>query len=203
MTLSDIAFNHVIFILAFTISALSLAGSAFSLIIFSRKVFQKCPMLVYFKALSIIDSFVFVYFLMTGASLLLDVDLMQENTIVCKAFYFVTVSISPNVSWLLVIFSFDQLVRVTMSSRFAAIKRFDFQVRLIVIMVVLHLVHASYIITQVKIVDLNSTGPNNVSRKACDYPVDSILPVFFLFESSFLPFLIMTITTGLILKVKV
>jgi hypothetical protein len=199
MNLSDNEFMRNMFILVFLINLFGILGSVVTFLIYSRKVFAKSSFRIYFKSLSFFDMFVGFYVGSSLASLILDHDLINESDAVCKLFYFVTVGTSPNPGWVLVLYSIDQLIRVSMSKRFTFIKKRAFQFKIMGVMCLWHILTAVYVIKQVEVKEIDLG--NNSTANRCEYPMSQIaLPVFFFFESSLIPFAVMLLTTILILK---
>lgn len=189
-------------ILIYSINLIGLAGNVLTFIIFSRRVFDKSPYRIYFKSLAIFDSFVVFNLAFGVASMLKQRDLFNQVNAVCKFVYFISVGKSSNSGWILVVFSVDQLIRVTMSTRFAFVKRRKFQLAAIAAMFLFHILFALNVMTQVEVKPI-SLNTNNATMKMCRYPPYSNLPIIYLIESSLIPFAIMVVTTSLILKVLV
>lgn len=197
MDLSDSQSVRALPWLIYSVNMAGLIGNLFSFMIFSRPVFSKSPYRIYFKSLAIFDSFVVFNLVIGIASLINKIDLFNQINQICKFVYFVSVATSPNSGWMLVVFSIDQLVRVRMSKRFSFVKKRHFQYISIGSLVLFHFLIAVSVITQVEVQDVTV---NNITRKMCQYPPKSSLPIIYLIESCLIPFGIMLVTTGLILK---
>lgn len=199
MKLTENEFMRKIYIFIATISFLGIMGSVAVFLVYSRKAFAKSSYRIYFKGLAIFDTFLVFYLGFSLASLLLNIDVINEVNFVCKLFYFVTVGTSQNSGWVLVFYSIDQLIRVSMTKRFEFIKKRQFQLRVMCGMAVFHFLSAIYVVKQVEVkeVDLG----NNSTGNRCEYPLSQIaLPVFFFLDSSLIPFAIMIVSTILVLK---
>lgn len=198
MRLSEDPFMRNVFIAIFVINSFGILGSAFTFLIYSRKAFEKSAFRIYFKSLACLDASIIFYAGFSLASLILDTDIINNVDVVCKFFYLVVVGTSPNPGWVLVLYSIDQLLRVSMSKRFKFLKTKPFQLKFIIGQSVFHCLSAAYVIKQVEVkpVDIG----NNVTSIRCEYPYQSYLPILFYVQSSFIPFVFMIITTILILK---
>lgn len=197
MDLSDSQSVRALPWLIYSVNVIGLAGNLFSFAVFSRKTFAKSPYRIYFKSLALFDSFVVFNLVIGVASIINKIDLVNQINNICKFVYFVSVATSPNSGWILVFFSIDQLIRVSMSSRLGFVKQRNFQYGAIVCLVLFHILMAVSVIAQVEVKDVTV---NNATLKMCQYPPKSVLPIIYLVESCLIPFGIMMLTTGIILK---
>lgn len=207
MLLSNDRFIQVAVIISIAINSVSFLQNLLALVVFSQKAFAKSSFRIYFKSLAVFDMFVVFYVIAGIFSLVYDQDLLNQNDFMCKCIYLVSVGLSPNSGWVLVMFSLDQLNRVTMSKRCVFIRQRKFQLAILAGLFIIHLLNALYIITQVRVkaiptTSMESTTTNVTFHLKCDYPTAiSFLPLFYMLESCVIPLVVMIVTTTLILKV--
>jgi hypothetical protein len=178
---------------------LTIVGSILSLIVFSRKAFQKSSIWIYCRALAIFDLYVIFNLSIGLYSQISGVQLIASNSYVCKVSYFLTDSFTSVQGWILVVFSVDQLIDVSMTKRFAFYKKQWFQYALIIGVFVFHCGLYSQVF--VLVTNLGIKIGNTVSY-SCD-TLSLALPIVYFIECSLLPFIILLITSSLILRLLI
>lgn len=181
----------------YVINFLGLLGSILSCIVFSRKAFRKSSIRIYCKFLAIFDQFTIFNLIFGLTTLFSSVQIINENDAICKFVYFISVGVSGIPGWILVIFSVDQYLKITMTKRFSFRKKSWFQY---VVIAVIVLVHFALYIDVIFESGVRNATIGGHSQLWCDINVNSAMPVIYLVETSLIPFGIMVVTTLLILR---
>ena len=181
------------------INFLTIIGSILSFIVFSRKAFQKNSIRIYCRALAIFDLYVIFNLAIGLTGQILDIQIISANNYICKIAYFITVGVSPIPGWILVVFSIDQLITVSMTKRFEFFKKQWFQYAIIIGIFIFHcaLYSEVFILVNNRIAIIA-----NVTYYSCDTN-SYVVPLIYLVESSFVPFVIMIVTSSFIVRILV
>ena len=190
---------NIIYKTIFAINFITIVGSILSFIVFSRKAFQKSSIQVYFRLLAIFDLFGLFNFGLGLASLFVELQVISSTEFICKITYFITIAISPIPGWILVVLSIDQLITVSMTKRFAFFKKQWFQYTIIFGIFIFNCALYSQVFFQVNNIRIEIS---NVTYYSCDTN-SLILPIIYLIESSFVPFVIMIVTSSFIVRILI
>lgn len=197
-------YSLVTILISDIIIILGLIGSVLSFLVFSRKAFARSSINIYCRALAIFDCFTVIYLIFnTGSDTNhLNFLLSVKNTVGCKVFYFFMVGISPISGWILVMFSIDQAITVSYTTRLAFIKQTHFQILIVLFLALFHI--GVYSVIPIDLDVINTTIESlNQSTLYCNLNnLRSMraLNILYLIETNFLPFFILMLTTGYILK---
>ena len=186
------AFN----IITYVINVFTVLGSVISFIVFSRKAFEKSSIGFYCKWLAIFDLFVIFGFIFGVTSLILEKRIIFFNIYICKIGYFISSGISPITAWILVAFSFDQLIIVSRTERFQFVKQKWFQYSIII---GLFLAHCAIYSPEFVIYGMVNITIQNVTFHSCESS-SIIIPVLYLIESSLIPFAILIISMSFVIR---
>ena len=178
---------------------MTILGSLFSFVIYSRKAFERSTIRTYCRALAIFDLFMLVPFLVGFIGALQNISITTENDFWCKFVNFIAVGLSPIPGWILVVFAFDRLIAVSMTKRFEFAKKKWFQYSLIAGLFVFHCALYSPVFVLVGVLMIPVEGGINTT---CD-TVSLLIPIIYLLESSIVPFIIIIITTAFIVRLLV
>ena len=182
--------------LNYAFNFMTILGSLLSFIIFSRKSFEKSSIAVYCKALAVFDLFIIFNLVFGLVEIITTIYLPLDHDFLCRLINFVTIGISPIPGWILVAFSFDQLIIVSRTERFQFFKKRWFQYSLILGIAIFHcaIYSPAWILSGVvQVSDQNGTISLCLS--------DSIpMSILYLVESSIVPIVFIVISTGLIIR---
>lgn len=200
-----------------------LVGNSLSFVIFARSSkFAKSSIGIYYKYMAIFDNFNAIYLLIVIASTLASNghqhqqhELHHQSRITCKLFYYMSASLGKIPSWLQALFAIDQCL--DSNKRNLIMKKLKSQISLILAIITSHLViyvpmlfimdvyqysafHHQHVLANNTRVDVMiSSSVCGLAKKS--YPLTSkIMPIMALIDGSLVPFLIMMITTGLIMR---
>ena len=195
---SDI--NSAIFVLgkiSFGFEFMTIFGSVISFIIFSRKAFKKSSIGVYCRSLAVFDLFV-IYDCAIGILMMLKVIISTD--ILCKIQYYISTGFSSMPGWVLVFFSFDQLIIVSRTERFKFFKKRWFRYSIITgIFIIQCVIYApALFLTGLRFYSIG----NNLTSTSCD-PYSLIMPIIYLVESCLIPFGLIIVSTTLIVRILV
>lgn len=182
----------------YVINTLTIIGSLLSFIIFSRKAFKKSTIGIYCRSLAVYDLFVCINLIVGIASIVMkELSLILDTQWICKMTTYTSSAFSAMSGWVLVFFSLDQLISVSMTQRFLFFKKKWFQYLLILGLFVFHcLIYSPYIFLS----DLRNTTNNGSAPPITCYISSIALPIVLLFESSILPLTILSIVSSLIVR---
>jgi hypothetical protein len=195
-------YTQITITISTVIISMGLLGNVVSFLIFSRKAFSKSSINIYCRALAIFDSFMFVNVIFYIAIWYMK-KMEGYFKIACKINYFFSVGVSPVSGWILVIFSIDQLINVSASatSKFKIISERKFQIWVILVLSVFHI--ALYLFVPFKIDIVNASIGGNLSISLCSLnslPNSTLVEFVYLVEANFVPFILMMLTTLLIMR---
>lgn len=190
-----------IYYFIYCINFMGILGNICSFIVFSRPTFAKSSIRVYCKFLALFDLFTLFNLVDGLVGFIIGYSPLNNLTYICQLGFYITVGISPIPGWILVLFSIDQLITVSMTKRFSFIKAKRFQYALIA---ALFLFHCGIYSPVVLMVDVHNITDENgtVLFLSCD-SFTLILPLFYLVESSLVPFTVMIVTTSRIVQLLV
>lgn len=194
---SKAEYIHYLDIVAFGIISIGLLGNVISFVIFSRKAFEKSSVGFYCKSLAVFDSFGITKLGFGIAALILNTDLFNMHNYVCKAVYMTSFLLSPIPGWILVAFSLDQLITVTRTQRFGFIKTRNFRYAFIIGIFLIQCGVYSMAVFDISVQNVTS---GNLTLKGCILDPASVYPYIYLLESNLIPFVLMMLLTGLILR---
>ena len=187
-------FNYAIY----TVNFLTIIGSLLSFLIFSRKAFERSTIGIYCKSVAIYDLFVIFNLSVGIASILMKSrSLILEIEVVCKITSFLLSTFSPMSAWILVAFSLDQLITVSLTKRFLFFKKQPFQYTILIGLFIFHCLIYSPVpylsglhnITTNENSSLTTCGNNSI-----------VFPIIILFEGFILPLVILFILTVIIIR---
>jgi hypothetical protein len=188
------------------IIALGLIGNIISFIVFGRRAFAKTPIHIYFRSLAIFDSYLITQLVIDISNFILGYDITTKSDLACKLSYYLNDGLAPISGWILVAFSLDQTIAVYFHTNNKCKKLFDktsFKIGIITFLAVFHIVLYAIVPVFVEITTVSVSSPNNLTFRVCDFQKSAnsqLLAVFYLLESSVLPFVIMLVTTVLMAK---
>ena len=196
--------NFLIKILNFSyclIIIIGLAGNTISFIIFSCKKFQRTIFSTYFRFLSVFDSIYFI-FIIIKMLIYVEVNLYDLSSFSCKIiFYLNTIATSLSI-WTMVIISFDRMFSIVCPNRFQFRKRSKFQFVAIAGIIIYNSVYNCHVLflTYHTMSYKNQTRTiltNQTAELKCE--IDKIQTYFELANATIVPFLLMMITTIIML----
>ena len=190
-----------IYYFIYCINFMGILGNICSFIVFSRPTFAKSSIGVYCKFLALFDLFTLFNLVNGLVGFIIGYSPLNNLTYICQLGFYITVGISPIPGWILVLFSIDQLITVSMTKRFGFIKTKWFQY---VLIAAVFLFHCGIYSPVVLMVDVHNITDENgtVLFLSCD-SFTLILPLFYLVESSLVPFTVMIVTTSRIVQLLV
>ena len=191
---------YIISYLTYSFTILTLIGSIFTFIVFSKKVFEKCSIGLYCKSLAIFDLFVFSNLIVGFIPMVINYDFPSYIDWVCKSYGYIIGIFTPMSGWVLVFFSLDQLITVSMTKRFAFFKKKLFQYSLIIGLFVFHCLF--YIPGIFSFGVVNVTTSDHITESSCS-TISIIMPIIFLFESTILPLIILIVLTYKVIRILV
>lgn len=185
------------------VNVMAIIGSVLSIAIFSRKRFKGKSIGMYCKTLALFDLYViFVLGVRISSFGLNSRSLTVYFDWLCKASSYIAAAFSTMSGWVLVVFSLDQLITVSMTPRFLSFKTKWLQYSLVIGIFTFHCV--------IYIPEIFLSGIMNITDienlNATDFTCGNfsiVIPVIFLFESILLPFIILSILTFLMLRILV
>ena len=183
--LADI-FNKI----TYALNVCTIIGSVMSFIIFSRKPFEKNSFGFYCKLLAIFDLFVMYNLAFGLASIILNSQFINYYDSLCKLYYYVSSIASPMPVWTLVIFSFDQLIVVSKTEKFAIFKKRRFQYASIPVIIIFH---CALYIPVLFLSGVEGVALQNQTFYSC-VVYSKLMPVVFLIESNILPFMLIIVS---------
>ena len=199
MTLSDPPFEYAMTVIETIIIGIGFIGNILNTIVFLRKTFRSNSISTYCIALSIFELLTLTKFVLNIYSLAYNRNLPDESDTLCKFFYTAPTFLSGIQPWIMVVFSVDKLLSMRMNS-IAIIKKKWFQWSLVSAIVLIN-------------IGLFINIPISMKRSEifpgyfmCDlstisfYDISSIIN---LLETCLIPFIVMTITSILTIRVLI
>ena len=190
-----------IYYFIYCINFMGILGNICSFIVFSRPTFAKSSIGVYCKFLALFDLFTLFNLVNGLVAFIIGYSPLNNLTYICQLGFYITVGISPIPGWILVLFSIDQLITVSMTKRFGFIKTKWFQYALIAAVFLFHCGIYSPVVLMVGVHNITDDN-GTVLFLSCD-SFTLILPLFYLVESSLVPFTVMVVTTSRIVQLLV
>ena len=190
-------------IIAFVINGLTIIGSALTIIIFSRKAFEKTSIGFYCKWLAIFDDvYAILNLSLSFASSSPSAISPQTANFTCKLFYYMTGVATSMPLWILAVFSLDQLITVSRKNRFQFFKKRWFQWLLVL---GLFIIQCAILSPYFIFYGFFSVTIQNVTIYSCstDPEVLQILMVVTFIESIFLPFFIIIISMLFVIRILI
>ena len=181
----------------YVINLLTIIGSVFTFIIFSRKSFEKSTIGIYCKSLAIFDLFVIFNLSVGIASIAINNNrsLMRDTEWICKMMTYFVAVFSAMSGWILVFFSVDQLITVSFTKRFLFFKKKWFQYSLVLGLFIFHCLFYIPMIFTFSLINKIENG--NVSIPSCGTS-SIVLPIILFLEGTLIPLIILLILTVLI-----
>ena len=176
-------------------------GSLFTFVVFSRKVFENSSIRIYCRALALFDLFILAPLLTGLIGEIIGDSFTNHIDFWCTFTNFVNIGISPISAWILVVFSFDRLIAVSMTKRFEFAKKKWFQFSIIAGLFIFHCVLYSPVFILIGLLNITSTD-GTYTYTSCD-TTSLIIPIIYLIESSIVPFIIIIITTACIVRLLI
>jgi hypothetical protein len=176
---------------------MTILGSAISCIIFSRKAFKKSSIGIYCRSLAVFDLYITYNFVLGIVTLFPNTEFILASDLICKLAYFISSGISSIPGWVLVAFSFDQLIIVSRTDRF---KFFDFQHSIILTILLVQCATSTPTIfySGLRVYLLE----NNMTFFSCD-SFSIVMPIIYLIESCTIPFVLIIVSTSLIVRILI
>lgn len=181
----------------YVINILTIIGSVFSIIIFSRKSFEKSTIGIYCKSLAIFDLFVIFNLSVGIASIAINNNrsLMRDTEWICKMMTYFVAVFSAMSGWILVFFSVDQLINVSLTKRFLFFKKKWFQYSLILGLFIFHCLFYIPMISTFSLINKIDNG--NISIPSCGTS-SIVLPIVLFLEGTLIPLIILIILSVVI-----
>lgn len=130
-------------------------GNFLSFKIFKWTKLNKYPISVYFKTISIFDSFILLEGLNFFIKSNFGVYFGQINDFFCKVDYYFTYATSSMSPWLMVIVSFDRFINIAFPKRFLLLHKITTQLGIIFFVVLLNCVMYTFLLWKSSIVSCN------------------------------------------------
>lgn len=197
---SNVELTNILVKLTLAIQAVTVLGSIFSLVIFSRRAFEKSSIGFYCRLLAFFDLYVLIVMVLVGVGQIIGVQIIASTDIGCQVSFFLGTAVSPIQGWILIVFSIDQLIAVSMTDRFGFVKKpwFKYSISIFIFLFNCAIYSPTFIfVRSTKMVFGNVTAA---------YRCDSLAPVvsiIYLAEASFIPFFIMIIITFQIVRILI
>ena len=185
--------------ITFGFNAFSLIGSPISIIVFSRKAFEKSSFGFYSKWLSVLDLLGIFNFAFGLASIILNSTFTNNYDWACKFYYYIICATSSLPTWFLLIFSLDQLIIVSRTERFQFFKKRWFQYSVISAIIIFQCSIFSPVIFLSKVQTMES---QNITFSICDV-YSGILPFVFVIEAKLVPFTFIVISMYFIVRILI
>jgi hypothetical protein len=199
---SELTAISVIGFLKLPIIFFGLVGNFLSFLVFSRKKFSKYSISVYFRAMAIAESFVVYQFVYDIIYYFYGIKLGAVSNFWCKIHYYVPIGIMRISPWILAAFSIDKMIHALgKRQRFPLIQKKNFQVAVVVGIVIFRLLIYSFVPIQLQLKQAPnvSNGTAQLSCRIEDVPNFRYLSASILFEANLIPFGIMMISTIVII----
>jgi hypothetical protein len=176
-------------------------GNMSAFIVFSRKRFENSIFAVYFRILAITDSYTLIYCLNDFSSIKFNKDFQNTSLFVCKTFFYLLFCIGPVSAWILVMVSFDRMLKVKKPTGFRLLKKRSFQFSYCAALLVFNL---AYYVPEILFKNptvFNETEPDSnitILNEYCYYTdPDGIVGWMDLVNSTVIPFTLMIIFSTL------
>lgn len=180
-------------------NALSIIGSILSIIVYSRKAFEKSSFGFYCKWVSIFDLVNIVNLGFGIASLIVNSSFINYYDSICKIYYYILAVTSSLPIWILVIFSFDQVIIVSRTERFQFFKKRWFQYTCISTIIVFQsAIYTSLIVLS----GVQNAQIQNTTFSFCTV-YSNVVPIVFLVESKLIPFLLIIISMYFLVSILI
>jgi hypothetical protein len=189
---------YVLDILKMSVILLGLLGNFFSFLVFSRKTFAKYSISVYFRAMAMSECLVVYKFVHDIFYHVLSIRLSNVSNFWCKIHFYLLIGTLPVSVWLLAAFSIDKMIHsLGKRHRFAFIEKKSFQLAVVVGIVTFHLLAYSFLPIKLELKQMSSGS--NFSCMIQSSLNQRHLGIFVLLEANVIPFIIMTMSTGIII----
>jgi hypothetical protein len=175
---------------------IGLVGNVLSLIIFSRKSFSHNSISIYCRALELIDLHHVLVLSRELYHAYFKSDVLVDSIFLCRGSIYLTLVATSPPGWLLSAFSFDNMICVSQIKHFYFMKKRTIQIAIVVAIILLHAI--VYLIFPQKFELTTNRLSNNATLLVCDIfnmPNSDILVLFYLIDSTLLPFGFIVVTT--------
>ena len=183
------------------INLLGVLGNIITFIVFCRPVFRKNSISIYCSTLALFDSYIIVQLVADFSLFFNNVFPPDDSEAWCKLYNYISTAFSAIPAWVLVMFSLDKFWNMKTNNRFGFIKKRWFQVIVVLLNVVIHLLFYCEIL-----ILLNRRSIRQNTAYSCDFQYMNYFIIFngiYLVESNILPFIIMIVTSVLMTKALV
>lgn len=174
---------------------MGITGNFISLMVFSRKKFKNTLFEVYFRVLSVVDTFTLMYVLVDFINYKYGINLYLTNYTLCKLGLYLVYVVAPMSGWILVTVSFDRMVNVLNPSSLKFRNEKLFQIGICLFILIYNLAFYSPLImfTEYKMVFSNETKRNesNESLVECNLNDNGLTYRMDFFNSTLFPFCLM------------
>ena len=161
LTLLNI-FNHGFNYTLLNVIIIGLIGNFFVFKIFAFTKLKKCPISIYFRAIAIFDSIMFIEAVLSYARANFDFKINEENEFFCKFkiyFFFATGPISP---WIIIVVSIDRFLSIAFPKKFLFMHKSRTQIILVCIVVIYNYAFYSYFLWNYTIISGKSLNLINL-----------------------------------------
>lgn len=194
-----LTFVHISALVRMSIILIGVIGNILTIIIFSRKVFQKNSIGMYCRALAIAENAMIVQLIWDICSNFWNIDFRVISSASCKFYYYTQSVFSPISAWILVAFSLDKMINVSsFHNKFKFIRKKKFQLGLITAIVIIHCIAYIEIPILIDIVQVPVGYGSNDTSPACDLQYTTIsnaVTLLSAIEAVLIPFLIMLLSS--------
>jgi hypothetical protein len=184
-------FNQIIYTINNVIIAIGFAGNILSFIIFSRKAFKNNSISTYFRAFSVMVSFTMFQFAINVGILALNKDISAQSDVVCKLLYYTWPVYDSSAAWILMVFSIDKMLNMNKKS-IPTIKKRWFQWSVVALIVFIQAILYIGVPFDIKKIEI---FPGYYLCLVTNLSFFSAFSIMYLLGSSFLPFIVMMITS--------
>ena len=198
MFFQNSSFDSAIRISRITVISIGVVLNIFSFVVFSRKTFRNNSISTYFRALSIFQCLIIIELTKDIPSFISNTLFFNMSDATCKLYFYLSLQSSSIPGWILVAFSIDKMLNMKRSPP-KILKSKLFQWSVVAGIVLFHLVFFSELLIILKLEPLFF----NPYIRICNFPILSyfyVLVYVNLAESCFIPFLIMSITSCITIR---
>lgn len=187
---------YTTYYISYFINFIGIVQNIILFLVFSRKVFEKRTIRFYSKTLAIFDSFVVFNFACGLSNLIVGRSPIHYSDTICKIYFFISMGISPIPGWILVAFSIDQVISISLTRRYEFFRKRWFQYVMIVVILFLHCLIYFEVVFETNIQPIHI---GNETVPWCDTRT-TILPLVYLGISVSVPLAIVSATTIYIMR---
>ena len=199
-----------------TVIVVGIVGNILSYVVYSRKTFSKTSCGFYFRALSISDSVYLLIMILEFMAAGLEIDLRNYSDLSCKIIWF-ALYIPPTVSsWFEALVSFDRMINIVAPSKMMFLRTRKVTILLVIAVICIQTsIYTPVLYFYQLIVDFNSSGlaigstngssisylnfSDSITCASASSTYANILSLYDLIYSTLTPFVVMSISTIVIL----